>query len=830
MKIMAPAGDSDRLDAALKAGADEVYMGLVGFGARRFAGNFAVDEYCAAIDKAHLANVSVHLTFNTVLSDAEFEEAYPDLKKLYEAGLDSVILQDFGAISWFKERFPALKLCASTQLSPANSFEVDWYEEQGFSRVVLARELTLNEIRAIREKTRLELEVFVSGALCLGLSGKCYLSSFIGGRSGNRGMCAQPCRQYYCAERLDGDQVSSGQRYGYFLSLRDQLQGREELQQLVDMGIASVKIEGRMKSPAYVYETVRYYRELVDMILDVSPKITSKRLSIKSSGLESTPPRGADLVRQKVVGKGSETARREDVAALFNRGYDRGYLYEHDPDIVNEFYSSNFGVEIGRVRRDAVRLTRPLRNGDGVVFLDETAHKLGGFNASGIRLLDPMNARRSKIVDAAEPGDLVQFHEPVPSGATLLYRTFDYRLNKEIESALRQTRRREPASARLVARVGEPMELTLTTQRATASVRAQQDVEAARKKGVDRESLLESLDRFGASPFYLDQTCLDFDQNAFIPKSLLNQLRQEATAKLSQAILDSYRRIAPALPAADDDESESSMIARAVNTRVRTDSTAPYLAAVARTREQYDACKALGVTKIYYETRPVNIEGRFRFHRSEYFSPIAGSLVEALRLEERGVPYALSWYFNVANARAAIYLADRFPLANVLYLSPEISDRAIDALVQKLDGYQDRRDFELGLPVYGRLLAMYTQKTLFDSPRMQITNANDRRLIVERNAGLHTGFSDEYTAAFAPTDSDVSRVEAPTGSSLYLNEPLDLLDAIPQILDSGIDEILLTFTTETRDEVRQVVERALSTTLPPKIRTFSYGYARDGIF
>ena len=826
MKIMAPAGDSERLDAAIKAGADEVYMGVSGFGARRFARNFSVDEYCAALDRAHRVGVSVHLTFNTILSDAELDEFYPSLKQLYETGLDAVIVQDFGAVLWLKERFPDLKLCASTQLSPASGVEADWYERQGFDRVVLARELSLDEIRAIRNKTKIELEVFVSGALCLGCSGKCYLSSFIGGRSGNRGMCAQPCRQYYRAEKLEGNNAPSGGDYGYFLSLRDQLQGSAEIKALFDAGVDSLKIEGRMKSPSYVYQTTRYYRDLVDSVMGVSPKTSAKRLAMKASTL-SAPERRAGVranesARQTVVGEGTEEARRNDVAALFNRGYAHGYFYEHDPAIVNEFYSSNFGVEVGRVRRDAVRLSQPIRNGDGVVFLDDAAGKLGGLHVSGIRLLDPTNSRRSKIVEAASYGDLVQFHEPVPENAKFLYRTFNYQLNKEIDNALQQTRRREPVDARLVARVGRPLELSLKSARACVTVRAEQGVAPAQKKGVDAESLTTSLDRFGETPFYLDQTRLDFDANAFVPKSLLNMLRQEAVDKLVDATLKSYRRVAPTTS-----ESATNPARSGVHIVSNSEDALSYVAVSVRTRPQYDACRALGVRKIYYETRPVQYESRFRFLDSELFAPIAGSLAEALRLERLGKPYALGWFFNVANSRAVRYLAQRLPHADVMYLSPEISDHAVDAIFDRL---RETPGIALGLPVYGRLLAMYTQKTLFDNPRTLITNADDRRMIVERNAGRQTGFSDLFTAAFAPTDAADARVAEPTGSSIYLCEPLDLLDAIPQIVGSGISEVLLTFTDEEPSDVRRLIERACKAPTSDKRHTFSYGYTRTSVF
>lgn len=866
MKIMAPAGDFDRLVAAVKAGADEVYMGVAGFGARRFAKNFSVAEYADAIDFAHRSNVSVHLTFNTVLSDAELDLVEPDLRRLYEAGLDEVIVQDFGAVSFLRARFPDLPLCASTQFSPGTAAETNWLAAQGFRRAVLARELSLDEIRAIRSQTSLELEVFASGALCLGCSGKCYLSSFIGGRSGNRGMCAQPCRQYYRMEplsddapelalatsdrrfrRLRRDELATGApsverprprrdaassdfdanaEYGYFLSLKDQLQGRAELAELLAIGVDSIKIEGRMKSPVYVYATVRYYRDLLDSLTGVSASTGAKRLSLKKSADDDgrTP--------LDVASPEGEEARRREIAGIFNRGYDFGYFREHDPAIVNEFFSSNFGVEIGRVRRDAVRLSAPLVNGDGVVFLDATARKLGGLNVGGIRLVDPTNPRRTKLVERAEPGDLVRFDVPIPAEATVLYRTFDHRLNKTLENALKQIRRREPIAARLTARVDRPLELTLKTDRAVATVRSEQPLERSQKRPADETTLREALDRFGETPFYLDDAEIRFDADVFVPKSLLNGLRQDAVERLERKIVESRRRQSPPeAPRTAPTSRPAEFAPSAEKSRLSGDALIPYFTAVVRNRAQFDACRRFGLRRIHFETQPVQFENRPRyqetFQRDADVAPLAGSLAAAVRFErsQTGVrrPFALDWTFNVGNARAVRYLADRFAAADLLYLSPEISDRAVDAIFERLadDDYLAKRRLTLGLPVFGRLLAMFTQKTLFDAPFVRLTNADERRFLVEKNANR-----------LPPTgDADVDSRPV-VGSAVYLADPIDLLDAIPAILRSGIGAVRFDFTNETPAEVERVLRRATAPT-PESSRdysVFSYGYSRNGVF
>ncbi|MBP3529847.1 MAG: U32 family peptidase [Thermoguttaceae bacterium] len=874
MKIMAPAGDFDRLVAAVKAGADEVYMGVAGFGARRFAKNFSVEEYADAIDFAHRSNVSVHLTFNTVLSDAELDLVEPDLRRLYEAGLDEVIVQDFGAVSFLRDRFPDLPLCASTQFSPGTAAELNWLAAQGFHRAVLARELSLDEIRSIRSQTSLELEVFASGALCLGCSGKCYLSSFIGGRSGNRGMCAQPCRQYYRMETLAADapelalatsdrrfrrlrrdelpadaagsasverpskrpaatlDFASNAEYGYFLSLKDQLQGRAELAELLAIGVDSIKIEGRMKSPVYVYTTVRYYRDLLDSLTGVSASTAAKRLSLKKSTADADAPTQGDLADAVV-----ETARRREIAGIFNRGYDFGYFREHDPAIINEFFSSNFGVEIGRVRRDAVRLSAPLVNGDGVVFLDATARKLDGLNVGGIRLVDPTNSRRTKLVERAEPGDLVRFDVPIPPEATVLYRTFDHRLNKTVENALKQIRRREPISARLTARVDRPLELTLKTARAVATVRSEQSLEHSQKRPADEATLRDGLDRFGETPFYLDDAEIRFDADVFVPKSLLNGLRQEAVEALERKIVESYRRVCQEPVAEIRRTAPTSPINESAP--LAGDALIPYFTAVVRNRAQFDVCRRFGIDRVHFETQPVQFENRPRyqeaFQRDADVAPLAGSLASAVRFERSQAsidspldsqprpPFALDWTFNVGNARAVRYLADRFASADLLYLSPEISDRAVDAIFADLaaDDYLAKRRLTLGLPVFGRLLAMFTQKTLFDAPFVRLTNADERRFLVEKNANR-----------LPPTGDAAVDARPVVGSAVYLADPVDLLDAIPAILRSGIGAVRFDFTNETPAEVERVLRRALAPT-PPSSRdysVFSYGYSRNGVF
>ena len=291
MNILAPAGNYEKLVAAVKAGANEVFFGLKGFGARRNNENLAIQEVLNGIDYAHSRGVKTLMTLNTILKDSEINSMYNNIKRVYEHGIDGFIVQDLGFVKFLKENFPNLKIHGSTQMTVANHVEANKLKELGLTRVCLARELSFEEIKSIREKTDIELEIFVSGSLCISYSGNCYISSFIGGRSGNRGLCAYSCRKKFTDENG---------KSAYFLSPNDQLLQEKEINLLKSIGIDAIKVEGRKKSSEYVFETVSYY----DNILKGTPRPTE---SYK----------------------------------LFNRGYSKGYFYL-DNKLMNFKYSSNF--------------------------------------------------------------------------------------------------------------------------------------------------------------------------------------------------------------------------------------------------------------------------------------------------------------------------------------------------------------------------------------------------------------------------------------------------------------------------------------------------------
>ena len=267
IELLAPAGSWEALEAAVNAGADAVYMGGKAFGARQYASNFDREEIQKAVYFAHMHRVRLYITVNTLVDDSELGELADYLLFLSNVGIDGIIVQDLGVIRLARQIVPDLPLHASTQMTVTNSEGVKLAAEAGMERVVLARELSLEEINTICHGTDTEIEVFIHGALCVCYSGQCLMSSLIGGRSGNRGRCAQPCRLPYKLVNEAGEDLLSGKDAGQYLLSPKDLNTLDILPQLIEAGVTSYKIEGRMKRPEYVAVVVDAYRRAIDSYL-----------------------------------------------------------------------------------------------------------------------------------------------------------------------------------------------------------------------------------------------------------------------------------------------------------------------------------------------------------------------------------------------------------------------------------------------------------------------------------------------------------------------------------------------------------------------------------
>ncbi|MBQ9032401.1 MAG: U32 family peptidase [Parasporobacterium sp.] len=520
-EILAPAGTEGALKAAVNAGCDAVYLGGSLFSARAFAGNFDADAVVRAIEFCHLFDVKVYMTVNTLLKEQEISALESYMRPFCETGLDGVIIQDPGVARILGNAFPDLPLHASTQMSISSVYGAKFLKSLGFTRIVPARELTLREITEIKSQVDIEIESFVHGAMCYAYSGKCLFSSFLGGRSGNRGRCAQPCRQRYELKTESADGQNRKPVREYIMSMKD-LCTLAELPELIDAGIDSFKIEGRMKNPSYVAATVDAYRRARNLYL--------------SSG-DSQRNRGEyrELADQLIL-------RMQDI---YNRGgFYSGYYFPKEP--VSE-KGSSFTAEKGR---PMITPERPNHTG----LLLGKVKKVQGPDVS-IQLTHPVH--RQDVLEIEEAG--VELTSPVDcagDGILILkgkelkkirpgmrvFRTRNQQLLDSVEEDLIRRERKVPAKAVVIARKGAPLQIRLTSRDGAVTVRVEGgSVEQAASSPSTRESLLEKLSRTGGTHVELDADC-EMDPDVFIPMSEFNALRRKAVEQFKQALAARYYR------------------------------------------------------------------------------------------------------------------------------------------------------------------------------------------------------------------------------------------------------------------------------------------------
>lgn len=700
MKIVAPAGNMERFYAAVKAGAQEIYMGLKGFGARRNAENFTLEEYKEALDYAHKRGVRIFLTLNTIMMEKEMDFLYENLKVLYEHGLDAVIVQDLGYFRYMKENFPDMEYHGSTQMTVGNHIEAEYLRKIGFKRVVLPREMTFEEIKKIRENTSIELEIFVSGALCICYSGNCYMSSFIGSRSGNRGMCAQPCRKEY---------TDSKGNKGYFLSTKDQLLGYDEIQKLKEIGIESIKIEGRMKDPNYVFETVEYYHQMIN-----------------------------------------EKEVEERVSEVFNRGYSKGYFNGADTSLINKNYSYNLGKEIGLIFGKELKLKDRVVLGDGIIYLSKDFEKLGGGYLNKIEVKGSKELRKS-----AEAGETI-FLKDVPRGSKYIFRSFAKEVNDDIENRLKKYDQKLDITGEFFGNLGEKPLLKLEAvnnqgKKIQVEKVGENEVEAAVKKAATPEEIIEKLKESGESTFNITKIECHISEGIFLPVSVIKFLRRAATAELEKFIVESYRRKSGnryQLPYEED-------IEREIILSVITSNTA-----------QEKIVKEYGIEKIYIRGYDIAREGMLKEQNLD--SKLASNLYQLIKNKNNDV--TVNWNLNISNRYTIEELA-KLGKAETVILSPEISFEKIKEI-----GKTSLRKAILG---YSKLKGMYVEIALFDKNREVLENSEgDRFTVIKNSIG---------------------------NSEIFFERPLNILNDMEKMKKLCIDEIVIEFTTETPEEVREVL-------------------------
>lgn len=514
IELLSPVGDLDCLKAAVQNGADCVYFGASNFSARAFASNF--DDLELAINYAKIRGVKTNLTLNTLIKNDEFEDAYNLAKKAYELGIDAIIVQDLGLATRLIKDFPDLPIHASTQMSIHNLQGTLKLQNLGFKRVVLARELCANEIEYICQNSNVEIECFIHGALCISYSGQCLFSSLVGGRSGNRGKCAQPCRLPY--ELLeDKNGTESVLDKGYLLSPRD-LCSLDTLPTLVKLGINSFKIEGRMKTPEYVATVTRIYRKYIDLALSGNKYVVDE-------------------------------ADKLDLQQVFNRGgFSSGHLLsEPNRKLIFKDKPNNMGLYLGNISNYnanrghiTLKLNQPVGIGDTISIDGET----GTYTISEL-IKGNTNLKNAEIGQIVKLG---RMKGKIRAGAKV-YKLSSKALNDQTDKTFAPNceNKKIPVTCSVSVKKDKPISITLETNTApfydNVAIEFVSDIipEVSINSPITETRITEQLNKLGNTPYTFEKLNINLDENLHIPSiSALNNARRTAINMLQEKIMNKF--------------------------------------------------------------------------------------------------------------------------------------------------------------------------------------------------------------------------------------------------------------------------------------------------
>ncbi|ONI42074.1 hypothetical protein AN639_10700 [Candidatus Epulonipiscium fishelsonii] len=486
-ELLAPVGKMENAYAAVENGADAIYLGGKLFNARQSADNFFEDEIVEIINYCKLRGIKVYITVNTLVKDSEMNELFEYLKFLEHLRVSAIIIQDLAIVSLIKKYNLNLEYHASTQMSTHSVLDAEFLSSIGVSRAVLARELCIEEINKIRNTVNIEIETFIHGALCYSYSGQCLMSGFIGGRSGNRGKCAQPCRMKYDLYRNDAKVVNNL----HILSMKD-ICTLEILPQLKD--IDCFKIEGRMKSPEYVASVVKTYREYID-------KIYSEDYMVQKEDVEN-------------------------LQSIFNRG---GFCEKYSKSffMMTPKIPKNIGLKVGKVvnynfktKQATIFLSKDLNPGDGIEIL-------GNKNQLGTGISKHFPANSNATIYLSEPTNV----------GNEVYLSKNHTLLKELKKSYQKPTRKLDINATIEGKIGLPIEYTLKYKNIQVITKGE-ILQPALNQPISPQKVSAQVQKMGATPFNVAEFTMNWDENSYVDISSLNQLRRSACSELENKILE----------------------------------------------------------------------------------------------------------------------------------------------------------------------------------------------------------------------------------------------------------------------------------------------------
>lgn len=638
-ELLAPAGNMEALKAAISNGCDAIYLGMQKFGARAYSSNFDLQSLEEAIKYAHLRNVKIYVTMNTIVFENEIEDMKEQMQELNRIGVDGIIVQDLAAFDYMINNFLDMEVHCSTQMGIDDLDGTLLFKELGAKRVVLSRELDIDKVKEIKRIAKIPLEIFVQGALCISYSGNCLMSGLIGYRSGNRGRCVGSCRKEYELIDTTTDTVVGK---NYILSTKD-LNTIDYIDDLRD--IDSLKIEGRMKEPAYVANVVSRYRMALDNKITESDK--------------------------------------ENLSKTFNRTFTKGFLFKEDKkDITNVSRPNNFGFEIGRISkiiRDTyeIKLSRPLNQNDII--------RINHNNEDIILSLAKLYDKDGNLINKADDVCYIKIKEKLSKGDTV-YVTKDYSYYKELEASLEKEYKRFKLDIRVYAYPDSKLVIDAEGFGFNYLYESEEILSEAQKSATTRDQVIKQLTRLNDTVFELNH--VEFEEyNAFIPAKMLNAARREIVQGLYDLKLNSQKKRKKTLKEKD---------------KISFTPETPYLTATVSNQEQYDACVSSGIKEVYFD----NI---IRRNQNDYKNKDGQLLIGGyggIHHYKDSNPFITDYSLNVVNSTSCHEL---YKLgAKRVTLSYELNKKQINDLVNAYyeanEGYPS-----LEMIVYGKAPLLFTK-------------------------------------------------------------------------------------------------------------------------
>lgn len=777
-ELLSPAGSMESLKAGIQNGADAIYLGGSSFGARAAATNFDNDELIEAVKYAKLRDVNIFVTVNTSIKETEIEDLISYTDFLYKIGVDAIILSDIGIAEVLRKRYPNMELHASTQISAHSLNDILELKQVGFDRVVIARELGIEEIKEICDNVDIDIEVFIHGAICVSYSGQCLMSSMLGDRSGNRGRCAQPCRQSYkLINKTTGKIINVNGNY--LLSPKD-LCSIENIEKILDTGVKSLKIEGRMKRPEYVAVVTSRYRKAIDNY--INNKITTDKKTLK-----------------------------EDLEAIFNRKFTSGYLMsKNGSDIINLDKPNNVGVKVGEVlsfnlkkNKLKIKLSGKLSKGDGI--------NLGGGNIGRI-------IKDGEILDRGVAGDIVEidFIKNIKP-KTPVYKTSDKQLvdnaNKSFKEGIEN--KKINLKCEIFIKVGYKIKFNLEN----IEIFSDEIIEKANNKEAEIDKIIERLSKTGGTPYNFIFNNIFVDKNAFIPVSVLNNLRRKAIEKYEEYRLDfSAKRIIYPYDNYSYLKGEKVFNGKITlkvhnNSQLDTILENPNISEFVKEiytedftllEKYYSKFKTLGINIIYSALGVIRNEEYYVLEK--YLSKINSDIFNKVQISTWGSKnffkskfgtkkFNIDTYFNIYNSYSLKFFEKYFDAEDIT-ISQEINKFEIKNLLDK----SKERNSNVDMIIYGHTRSMLTE---YCAMGVLIKDCHKDRRCSECARSDYI-LKDNENREFRLFQDIFCRTE------IRNHLTLDLRENIKEIFELGIDRVRLDFTYENSDMVYSILKECIN--------------------